>query len=175
MTKEAGPARVTVFRGRKFSVEVGPVRYPDGQEHVQEIVRHPVSVVLLPLTDEGRIVLVHQFRPPIDRETWELPAGTVNHGEEADAAARRECEEETGLVPHRLERLTALYPSPGFCDEQMIFYRATDLRTPPKDSPHHADEDENITVKTVTREEAKAMVERGEIVDMKTAYGLTLL
>jgi ADP-ribose pyrophosphatase len=165
----------TVFTGKKFSVEVGPVRFPDGQAHVQEIVRHPACVVLIPIASDGRVVLVSQYRSPIARTTWELPAGTLNASEPADSAARRECEEETGLVPHRIERLAALFPSPGFCDEEMIFYRATDLRTPPPDSPHHADEDEDIQVRTVSVDEAKRMVKDGEIVDLKTAYGLTLI
>lgn len=164
-----------VFSGKKFSVEVGPVRYPDGREHVQEIVRHPASVVLLPIVGDGRVVMVRQFRSPIGRETWELPAGTLNRGEDVDAAARRECEEEIGLVPHGLTRLARLFPSPGFCDEEMIFYRATDLRVPPPDSPHHPDEDEDIQTRTVTVEEARAMVAREEIVDLKTAYALTLV
>ena len=78
-------------------------------------------------------------------------------------------------MPHRLERLRGLYPAPGFCDEELIFFRASDLRTPPPDSPHKPDEDEDITTRTVTVAEARAMVARGEIVDLKTAYALTLI
>jgi hypothetical protein len=78
-------------------------------------------------------------------------------------------------VPHQLERLGAWFPSPGYCDEVMIFLRATDLRPPSPDSPHKPDEDENIRVGVFAIEEAKAMALRGEIVDLKTAYGLTLI
>jgi hypothetical protein len=74
-----------------------------------------------------------------------------------------------------LERLAALYPAPGFCDEQLIFFQAFDLRQPLPDSPHHPDEDEDIQVRTVTVAEARAMVASNEIVDLKTAYALTLL
>jgi ADP-ribose pyrophosphatase len=165
----------TVFKGRVFSVDKGKRRFPNGQEHEVEIVRHAASVVLIPITDDGRIVIVKQYRAPLDRETWEFPAGRLNDGESSDAAARRECEEEIGFVPHRLERLRELYPAPGFCDEALIFYRAFDLRPPPSDSPHKADEDEDITTRTVTVAEARAMLERGEVVDLKTAYALTLL
>ena len=165
----------TIYKGRVFSVEVGRRRFPNGQEHQVEIVRHAASVVLMPIQDDGRVVIVKQYRAPLDRETWEFPAGRLNDGESAEDAARRECEEEIGFVPHRLERIRGLYPAPGFCDEELIFFRASDLRTPAADSPHTADDDEDITTRTVPVDEARAMLERGEIVDLKTAYALTLL
>ena len=164
-----------IYKGRVFSVEVGTRRFPNGQEHDVEIVRHAPSVVLIPFEDDGRVVIVKQYRAPLDRETWEFPAGRLNEGESAEEAARRECEEEIGRVPHRLERLRGLYPAPGFCDEELIFFRVSDLRTPPPDSPHKPDEDEDITTRTVAVAEARAMLERGEIVDLKTAYALTLI
>lgn len=165
----------TVFKGRVFSVETGTRRFPNGQEHNVDIVRHAASVVLIPIAGDGRVVIIKQYRAPLDRETWEFPAGRLNDGEAPDAAARRECEEEIGLVPHRLEQLRELYPAPGFCDEVLIFYRASDLRRPPADSPHKPDDDEDITTKTISVADARAMLERGEIVDLKTAYALTLL
>jgi ADP-ribose pyrophosphatase len=165
----------TVFKGRVFSVETGKRRFPNGQEHEVEIVRHSASVVLIPVEDDGRVVIVKQYRASIDRETWEFPAGRLNDGEAAEDAARRECEEEIAYVPHRLERLRELYPAPGFCDELLIFYRVWDLRPPPADSPHKPDEDEDITARSVSVAEARAMLARGEIVDLKTAYALTLL
>jgi ADP-ribose pyrophosphatase len=163
------------FEGRVFSVEVGVRTFPDGREHTVEIVRHAPSVVLVPIDADGRIVLITQYRAPLDREIWECPAGRVDPGETAEQAARRECEEEIGRVPHRLERIRGLYPAPGFCDEQLIFFRASDLRPPPPDSPHRRDEDEDIVTTSVAIAEARSMVERGEIVDLKTAYALTLL
>ena len=89
--------------------------------------------------------------------------------------ARRECEEEIGRAPARVERVGAWYPTPGFCDEELIFFRVSDLRAPAPDSPHTSDDDEDIQPKTLTIEEARAMVARGEIVDLKTAFGLTLV
>ena len=165
----------TVYKGRVFSVEIGTRRFPNGREHEVEIVRHSASVVLIPVADDARVVIVKQYRAPLDRETWEFPAGRLNDGESAEAAARRECEEEIGYVPHRIERMCALYPAPGFCDEELIFFRASDLRPPPPNSPHKPDEDEDITTRTVTVADARAMLERGEIVDLKTAYALTLI
>lgn len=164
-----------IYKGRVFSVEVEPHRFPNGREHEVAIVRHPPSVVLLPVQDDGRVVLIRQYRPSLRREIWEVPAGSLNPGESAEAAAARECEEEIALAPHRIERLCGLYPAPGFCDEELIFFRVSDLRLPAPDSPHKPDEDEDITTRTVPVAEARAMVARGEIVDLKTAYGLTLI
>ncbi len=164
-----------VYKGRVFSVEVERHRFPNGREHEVAIVRHPPSVVLLPVADDGRVVLIRQYRASIGREIWEVPAGSVDAGESADAAARRECEEEIGLVPGTIERVRGLYPTPGFCDEELIFYRVSDLREPPPDSPHRPDEDEDIRAERFTVDEARAMVASGEIVDLKTAYAITLL
>jgi len=163
----------TVFKGRTFSVEVVRKRFPDGSEHQVEAVRHPRSVVILPMTADGRVILIRQFRPVVDRELWELSAGGVNEAESPEAAAIRECEEEIGLVPRRLEKLCAMFPSPGFCDEEMIFFKVWDLVSPAPDSPHKQDEDERIEVQTFSIAEAKAMVSSGDIVDLKSAYGLT--
>jgi len=163
------------YSGRVFSVETGPCRFPNGREHEIEIVRHAPSVVLIPIEADGRIVLVGQYRAPLDREIWECPAGRVNLDETAEQAACRECEEEIGRVPYRIERIRGLYPAPGFCDEELIFFRVSDLRPPPPDSTRRPDEDEDISARSVAVADARAMVERGEIVDLKTAYALTLL
>ena len=164
-----------VYTGRVFSVDVGRFRVRNGSEHQAEIVRHPPSVVLIPIEDGGRVVLIRQFRQSIRREMWELPAGSLNPGETAEAAAARECEEEIRLVPHTIERLGGLYPSPGYCDEELIFFRVSELQPPPPDSTNKPDEDEDIHVHVFTIAEAKAMVARGDIVDLKSAYGLTLI
>jgi len=164
-----------VFKGRVFSVEVSRRRHPNGHVHEVAIVRHPPAVVVIPLEGDGRVVLIKQYRPAVDRELWEVPAGSVDAGDAAEAAAARECEEEIGRVPDRVERLGAWYPAPGYCDEELIFFRATGLRAPQPGSPHKPDADEDITAQPFTLEEARAMVARGEIVDLKTAYALTLV
>lgn len=164
-----------VFTSRVFSVEVDRVRLPNGTEHEVAVVRHRPSVVLLPMDGEGRVILIRQYRPSIARELWELPAGGVNEGESPEEAAARECEEEIGLVPSRLDRLGALFPAPGFCDEQLVFFRASDLRPPDASSTRRPDPDEDIHPKSFTFDEASSMVTKGLIIDLKTAYGLTLL
>jgi len=121
------------------------------------------------------VVLIRQYRASVSRELWEIPAGSVDEGETPDQAAARECEEEIGLAPGRIERVRGLFPTPGFCDEELIFYRVSQLRPPAADSPRKPDDDEDIQSQLVTIEEARSMVERGEIIDLKTAYGLTLV
>jgi ADP-ribose pyrophosphatase len=163
----------TVFQGRVFDVTVERVRLPNGLERDLEVVRHPASVVLIPMPDPGSVVLVRQYRHPVDAWLWELPAGTLEAGEAPEAAARRECEEETGFAPGQLERLGAFFPVPGYCDEQMIFYRLTGLTRPER--PALPDEDEDLEVRTFPVEEVRRMVRRGEIADLKSALGLTFV
>jgi ADP-ribose pyrophosphatase len=162
-----------VFKGRVFSVEVSQVTLPNGREVTADIVRHPRSVVLIPVPGPGSVILVRQYRLPVNQWLWELPAGSVDEGEEPEAAARRECHEEIGLVPAALMRLGSFYPTPGYCDEEMVFFKASSLETP--DAPAQPDEDEDIEVKTFTLAEARDMVRRGDIRDMKTIVGLRLV
>ena len=164
-----------VFTSRVFTVEVLQRRFPNGREHEVTIVRHRPSVVIVPMRDDGRIILIRQYRASLDRMMWEIPAGSVDDGESPDAAAARECEEEIGLRPGKVRRIRGLYPTPGFCDEELIFYVVSELAPPPADSPYRPDADEVIEPRPMTVEEARAMVASGEIIDLKTAYGLTLI
>ena len=164
-----------VYKSRVFQVEETRVRFPDGRERDIAVVHHAPVIVMIPVPVPGQVILIRQYRASIARKTWELPAGGIERGEGEEQAARRECEEEISLVPHALERLGAWFPSPGFCDEEMIFFRASDLRPPAPNSPHKPDEDENIRTQVFTIQAAKAMAASGEIVDLKTAYGLTLI
>jgi ADP-ribose pyrophosphatase len=168
-------ARTTVHTGRIFRVEIDVVTLPTGHEVDMEIVRHPGSVVLIPIPEPGKIILIRQYRYTIDRWIWELPAGSLKPNEDPDQAAPRECEEEIGLVPHKITRLRGYYPTPGFCDEIMTYYRCEDLRAPAPNSTAKQDEDEEIEPRTFTMDEARALVRTGEIVDLKTLAGLSLI
>jgi ADP-ribose pyrophosphatase len=162
-----------VFKGRVFSVEVAQVTLPNGREVKVEVVRHPRSVVLIPVPEPGKVILIRQYRFAVNQWLWELPAGSVDEGEEPEAAARRECHEEIGLIPQALIRLGTFHPTPGYCDEEMVFFKATSLETPAEKAAQ--DEDEDIEVKTFALAEARDMLRRGEISDMKTLVGLRLI
>jgi ADP-ribose pyrophosphatase len=165
-----------VFHGRVFTVQIETITLPKGGEMRAEIIRHPGSVVIVPVTDAGEIMLVRQYRPAIGRWAWELPAGTLKDGEEPQRAAARECHEEVGLVPAHLERLGSFFPTPGYCDEEMNFYRAAGLRRPgADDEAAQPDEDEDIEAKAFPVDALKAMIKDGEIIDLKTIAGLALL
>jgi ADP-ribose pyrophosphatase len=174
MDKPIVPQQIRkVFEGRIFTVQVETITLPKGGRFDAEIVRHPGSVVLVPITGDGAIVLVRQYRHAIGRWVWELPAGSLKHGEDPQKAAARECQEEIGLIPSSVEKLGSLFPTPGYCDEEMNFYRLTGLREPGNgDSPAHPDEDEDIESKAFSVGEIRAMVDSGEIIDMKTVAAL---
>jgi len=165
-----------VFEGRIFTVQIETVVLPKGHELKAEVIRHPGSVVIVPITADGRIILVRQYRPPLGRWAWEVPAGSLKSGEDVEGAARRECHEEIGLIPDRLEKLGAFYPTPGYCDEEMNFFRASSLRAArDEDDAAQPDEDEDIETKAFTLEELKSMIRGGDIIDLKTVGALSLL
>lgn len=178
MTEPSGVvlAERTVFSGRIFSIHADRVRLPNGHEATMEVVRHAGSVVLLPMPDADHIMLVKQYRYAIDRWIWELAAGSLDPGESAEAGAARECQEEIGLVAGCIERLGALFPTPGYCDEIMNFFRLTELARPPAGAPPaHHDPDEDLRVRTFAIDEVRRLIRRGEIIDLKTVGGLALL
>ncbi len=166
----------TCYTGRVFTVTADRVRLPHGRETTLDIVRHRGSVVMIPMPDPDHVILIRQYRYALDRWIWELPAGSLDPGEAPEPAAARECEEEVGLVPAKVEFLGAWYPSPGFVTEVMHFYKLTELRPPAPDGPQaHKDEDEDIRVRVFPLAEARELVRRGEVIDLKTAWGLTLV
>lgn len=144
----------------KYTVEL-----PDGKQAYREIVRHPGAVCVLPLTDEGEVICVRQFRYPFGRVLTELPAGKLDsRDEEPVEAARRELREETGAVAGRIISLGDLYPSVAIFDECIHMYLATDLSFGETDP----DEDEFLDVVRVPIDELAEQVLRGEITDAKT-------
>ena len=164
-----------VYAGRVFTVQVETIDLPRGGEMQVEIVRHPGSVVIIPITNAGDVILVRQYRHAIGQWAWELPAGTLKSGEDLEKAAVRECHEEIQLIPGHVERLGSFYATPGYCDEDMTFYLATELRQPREEEKAQPDEDEDIETRAFPREALRSMIASGEIVDMKTAVGMWLL
>lgn len=166
-------SRRIVFRGRVFEVQRDRVRLPAGGVVIQDIVRHRRSVVLIPQPTRGDVILIRQYRHAVGAWIWELPAGSLDPQEAPARAARRECEEEIGYTPRRLERLAACYPTPGFCDELMIFYRCTDLVRPRR--PVAGDPDEMIEPRVFTVPAARRFIAKQRAQDMKTIVGLGLI
>ena len=162
-----------VFKGKVFSVDRDRVRMPNDRIVTVDVVRHSRSVVLVPVPEPGKVILIRQYRYAVNAFLWELPAGSVDAGESPEQAARRECHEEIGLVPSTVVRLSAMYPTPGYCDEEMVFYRLSGLEKTEEQAA--VDEDEDIEAKVFELRDAREMVRRGEIQDMKTLVGLTLI
>jgi len=165
-----------VYRGRILSLSVDQVVLPNGHRTAMEVVRHGGSVVLLVMPAGDRVVLTHQYRYAVDRWLWELPAGGIEPGESPEAAARRECHEEVGKIAEAVESIGTLFPTPGYCDEAMTFFRLTRIRDPLQTDPIATqDSDELLEAGEFTIDEARRMVRDGSIVDLKTAFGLSLV
>ncbi len=158
-----------VFAGRVIEVTVDTVR-EGGKSYVREVVHHRGSAVILPAFDDGTIGLVRQYRHPAARYLLECPAGTLDDKEPPEAGAARELEEELGLVAGKLEKLSEFFISPGFCEEKMWLYLATDLT----ETAQRLEEDEMIEVVRLPIERALQMITDGEIEDAKTIIGLML-
>ncbi|MBN2476837.1 MAG: NUDIX hydrolase [Pirellulales bacterium] len=158
----------TLFEGSRFRVQRVVQVTPDGVDHVREIVRHPGAVTILPLLADGRLCFVRNFRVAVDRTLIELPAGTLEPGEDPEETARRELAEETGYRAASLRRLATFFMSPGILDERMHLYLATSL-TP---GPTALEPGEDIQTLLATWEEAMEMTRDGRICDAKTLVGV---
>lgn len=162
-----------VRRGKVFDLIVDQIEYPSGNRGIREVAHHPGGAVAVPVFPDGTVLLVRQFRYPFGIYTLEVPAGKLDPGEDPEPAAVRELEEETGYLAGKMEKLTAIYTTPGFCDEVLHIYLATRLTLSP--AGHRREEGEQtMTVEIRPLKEAIAMVERMEIVDSKTIVGLMM-
>ncbi|HKN85074.1 MAG TPA: NUDIX hydrolase [Pyrinomonadaceae bacterium] len=158
-----------VFDGRVFSVTVDTVR--EGElTYQREVVHHHGSAVIIPIFDDSTVALVRQYRHPAVRYLLEAPAGTLADGERPEAGAARELQEELGLIAARLEKLSEFFVSPGFCEEKMWIYLATDLA----EGKQLLDEDEVLEIVRLPIADALEMITSGEIQDAKTIIGLML-
>jgi len=166
-------AAQVIFEGRVIRVEREDVTLSNGRTTTIEAVRHRGSVVILAQPTPRTVIVIRQYRPVISQWIWELPAGSLDPGESPDVAVVRECEEETGWTPTRVTALGSWYPTPGFCDEIMHFYRCESLTRPT--GPVHQDVDEQIEPAEVTLDALAEMIADGRVMDMKTVVGLTLL
>jgi ADP-ribose pyrophosphatase len=158
-----------LFRGRVFDVSVDTIREGD-KTYQREVVHHPGSAVIVPVFADGTTTLVRQYRHPTVRFLLEAPAGSLRRGEAPEEGAARELEEELGLVAGRLEKLSEFFVSPGFCEEKMWVFLATDLT----ETRQQLDDDEVIELVRIPFAQALSMITTGEIEDAKTIIGVML-
>lgn len=152
-----------IFQGRMISLQVDTVRLPDGGTATREIVKHPGAVAVLALLD-GKMLVVEQFRKPLDKVQVEIPAGKLEPGEDPMEAAGRELEEETGYRTHKLKPLQSFSTSPGFAEEIVHLYYTDEL----EQGEVHLDEEEFLTCEAITLEQAWLYIREGRICDAKT-------
>lgn len=160
----------TLCRTKIFTVTEDHVIEPGGVAVRRAVVRHGPSAVIIPVDSAGRVLLVRQFRLPVQAAIWELPAGRVNQGETPLQAARRELREETGYRARRWKKLLAFYPTPGYVTEHMHVFLATELEA----GAARPDEDERIRCRWFTRKHLEAWLDAGRIRDGKTLVGLLI-
>lgn len=157
-----------IFDGRLIQVRVDNVRLPDGSVHRREVVHHPGAVAIVPVLPDGDLVLVRQYRHAVERETLELPAGTRELGEEPLHTAIRELREETGYHAESMTELVRFFVSPGWADEELVVYLASDI-VAGQDQP---ESDEDLSVVTIHPNRVTELIHSREIVDSKTIVGL---
>ena len=161
-------ASEVAWRGRILTVRVDQVRLPDGSETKREIIEHNGAVAIVAIDGAGNVLLVRQFRKPAEQVLLEVPAGTLERGEDPDDCARRELIEETGFATGSIHRICGFYTAPGFCTEFLHVYVARDL-TP---AYAHADADERIELVRLPLDECIRLVRSGAICDAKSIVGL---
>ena len=160
-----------VFNGRIIRVRVDKVELADGQISSREIVEHNGGVAVAALNEEGKLLMVKQYRKPFECVTLEIPAGKLEKGEDPEKCGRRELHEETGYVAKDMVKLGELYPTPGYCAEKITVYFTKDMEK----SSQMLDDDEFLDVCSYTIDDLYKMVENGEIRDAKTAYAILRL
>jgi ADP-ribose pyrophosphatase len=160
-----------IFRGRVVNLDVDRVVEPSGREVEREIIRHGGAAVVLPVTDDRRVVLIRQYRYAAGELMLEVPAGTIDAGESPEETARRELVEETGYHPERLAKLAEFFPSPGILTELMHLYLATGLTK----GEARPEDDESIEVVELPFEEALGLEPGRDVRDAKTIVALSFL
>ena len=157
-----------IYKGRVVKLRVDTVQTVNGRETTREIVEHSDCVAIVAIDADENILLVNQFRKPVEKELLEIPAGGIDTGEDPETAVRREMREETGYLPRKVEKLGGFYSAPGYCSEYLYLYLATDL-TP---SQLHAEDTESIELVRVPITQIPDLIASGSICDAKSIAGL---
>jgi ADP-ribose pyrophosphatase len=162
-----------IYKGKLLNLKAAEVTLPSGRKTTREVVEHPGAVAIVPLASPDRVILVRQFRYGANRDLLEIPAGTLEPGEDPLSCARRELAEEAGLAGGKLEKMGEFYTSPGILNEIIHLFVATDLKS--ISAPENGDEDENIEIVELSLTKALNKLNSGEIADAKTIIGLLLV
>jgi len=159
-----------IYEGRAVKLRVDTVELSDGRETTREVVEHDDCVAIVAVDDKDNILLVKQFRKPVEKELLEIPAGGIDPGETPEDCVRREMREETGFLPQKVQKLGGFYSSPGFCTEYLYLYLATDL----VHSPLQAEDTAGISLVRAPLAQIPELIASGAIVDAKSIAGLLL-
>jgi len=156
-----------VYRCSLFGVTEDEAADETGWKMKRSVVRHRGSAVMMPVDKDNRVLLVRQYRLPANQLLWELPAGKIDEGETALQAAKRELGEETGLSAKKWKKLVSFYPSPGYIEEKMTIFLATELT----EGEAHPMDDERIETRWFAKKELRTAIETNKILDGKTMIG----
>ncbi|MAG15408.1 MAG: NUDIX hydrolase [Dehalococcoidales bacterium] len=157
-----------IFNGRVVKMRIDTVQTPGGRQTTREIVEHADCVAIIAIDDEDNVLLVRQFRKPVEKELLEIPAGGINPGERPETAVRREMREETGYLPRKVSKLGGFYSAPGYCSEYLYLYLATDLIS----SQLHAEDTAEIRLVRLPTNQILNTITLGGICDAKSIAGL---
>ncbi len=157
-----------IYEGRLVNLRQDAVVLSSGRETVREVVEHPNCVAIVAIDSEDNVVMVRQFRKPVEGVLLEIPAGVIELGEEPQQCALRELEEETGYMAGKMERIGGFYSSPGYSTEFLHLFLATDLQR----GSTRPDEDEIIEVVSIPWEQILGLIVAGEVCDAKSIVGL---
>ena len=160
-----------LFKGKVFDVKVDEIEYDSGNKGIREIAVHPGGAVVVAVKDDGKIIMVNQFRYPLQKKIFELPAGKLDYNEDPYKCAVRELEEETGYKAKKVEKLGQIYTTPGFCTEILHIYLAKELIQ----GDHNREEGEQgMEIFELSKQEIEEKIIKGEITDSKTICGIYL-
>lgn len=160
-----------IFKGRVVHLFLDNVQLPNGAKATREVVKHPGAVAVIAVNPEGKLLLVRQYRYPLDKIIYEIPAGKLEPGEDPEKAAVRELEEETGYSCAKMEQIISFYTTPGFSDELIHLYYTDSLIS----GQQHLDEDEFLEATAFDLKEAVQMVQSMQIADLKSMYAVQFM
>ena len=168
MVEEKTLSSQLIYSGRAIKLRVDTVQAVDGKETTREIVEHSDCVAIVAVDADDNVLLVSQYRNPVEKELLEIPAGGIDPGEDPATAVQREMREETGYLPRKIERLGGFYSAPGYCTEYLHLYLATDLAH----SPLYAEDSDSIELVRVPVGQVPGLITSGRICDAKSIAGL---